>query len=83
MDSGCTIKKTIEQFALTYKAVGLKSVDSIDLLQPSAISLYLPPITDFIPLSDQCPNKTHFFIWVSLHGHLIVVHNLKVHELVF
>lgn len=32
MDSGCTIKKMIEQFALTYKAVGLKSVESIDLL---------------------------------------------------
>lgn len=83
MGSGCTIKKMIEQFALTYTAVGLKSVESIDLLQPSAIALHLSPITDLIPLFYQCPNRTHYFIWGSLNGHLIVVHNLKVHDLVF
>ena len=46
MGSGCTVKKMISQFALTYEAVVLQSAESIDLLQHSLL-----PYTSLILLT--------------------------------
>lgn len=82
MRSGCTIKKMIEQFALASEAAVLKSVESIDVLQPSMVFLHISSVRYLIPLSYQCSNKTHFFTWHSLNEHLNTMHNLKVYDLV-